>query len=161
MKQIRSLLYLDFAILFGALLFVHPMIHAAGDALRPVDQMVLQDYQKIQEALTADTLKPVPTYAKSISRTVKNDREKRLPAALAEQADKLSNDSDLKTARDNFKALSATLVSYLQSIKAKGTGYHENYCPMVKASWLEKGKTISNPYLGKEMLKCGEAKREF
>jgi hypothetical protein len=29
---------------------------------------------------------------------------------------------------------------------------------MVKASWLQTEKNITNPYMGKEMLTCGELK---
>jgi len=29
---------------------------------------------------------------------------------------------------------------------------------MVKASWLQTGKDIKNPYMGKEMLTCGTLK---
>ncbi len=32
---------------------------------------------------------------------------------------------------------------------------------MVKASWLQTGKEIRNPYLGKSMPMCGEIKRNF
>jgi len=39
----------------------------------------------------------------------------------------------------------------------KGT-YHEAYCPMVKASWLQASKDINNPYMGKSMLTCGVLK---
>ena len=146
----------------GLLFFqIGSLAFAAENTLRPSDQMVMQDYQKIQEALAADTLKPVATFAKSISRVVRNDQEKRLPVSLADQADKLSKDTDLMAARENFKSLSTTLISYLQKMNVKGTGYQENYCPMVKASWLQKGKKINNPYYGKEMSDCGEAKREF
>ena len=33
------------------------------------------------------------------------------------------------------------------------------YCPMVKASWLQKGDTIRNPYYGSAMLECGEFRK--
>ena len=29
---------------------------------------------------------------------------------------------------------------------------------MIKASWLQKGTDIKNPYMGKGMLTCGEIK---
>jgi iron complex transport system permease protein len=50
------------------------------------------------------------------------------------------------------------LIKYLADNKAgKGT-YHEAYCPMVKASWLQTEKNITNPYMGKAMLTCGVLK---
>jgi Cu(I)/Ag(I) efflux system membrane fusion protein/cobalt-zinc-cadmium efflux system membrane fusion protein len=35
------------------------------------------------------------------------------------------------------------------------------YCPMVKHSWLQQGKTIANPYRGQEMSECGDVKRKL
>jgi hypothetical protein len=32
------------------------------------------------------------------------------------------------------------------------------YCPMVKASWLQKEDKIRNPYYGSTMLECGQFK---
>ena len=47
-----------------------------------------------------------------------------------------------------------------KSVKAFGVGetvYHQ-YCPMVKASWLNDSKDIKNPYYGSMMLTCGSTK---
>ena len=77
---------------------------------------------------------------------------------VAKQAEALAKAKDLKAAREADKPLSASLIKYLADNKAgKGT-YHEAYCPMVKASWLQTGKDIKNPYMGKDMLSCGEFK---
>ena len=70
----------------------------------------------------------------------------------------LAQAKDIKAARQAFKPLSASLVKYLADNKAGRGIYHEAYCPMVKASWLQTEKTIKNPYMGKEMLTCGELK---
>ena len=77
---------------------------------------------------------------------------------VAKQADALAQAKDLKAARAAFKPLSASLVKYLADNKAGVGTYHEAYCPMVKASWLQTGKAIKNPYMGKQMLSCGELK---
>jgi len=37
----------------------------------------------------------------------------------------------------------------------------EAYCPMVKASWLQTGETIANPYMGRAMLDCGSVTRTY
>ena len=34
------------------------------------------------------------------------------------------------------------------------------YCPMKKASWMQAGDTLSNPYFGTAMIDCGEVRRK-
>ena len=146
---------------FLALLLASQSCVASNSSVRPADASVLESYQKIQVALAHDSLKDVTANAAAISKAVKNDPDKKIPMLVAEQADKLSKDTDIKAARDEFKNLSSTLISYLEKSNLKNVGYEENYCPMVKASWLQKGKDINNPYLGKSMPGCGTPKRSF
>jgi len=130
----------------------------ADDALMEPVKSVLDHYLKIQGELAKDSIKGVDEHAAAIAKAVKGDDMKMLSLEVAKQADTLAQAKDLKAARTAFKPLSASLVKYLADNKAgKGT-YHEAYCPMVKASWLQTGKTIKNPYMGKEMLSCGELK---
>jgi hypothetical protein len=49
-------------------------------------------------------------------------------------------------------------LSWVADNKAGKGVYHEGYCPMVKASWLQKETDIKNPYMGKAMLICGTLK---
>ena len=130
----------------------------ADDALMEPVKSVLDHYLKIQGELAKDSIKGVDEHAAAIAKAVKGDDMKMLSPDVAKQADALAQAKDLKAARTAFKPLSASLVKYLADNKAgKGT-YHEAYCPMVKASWLQTGKAIKNPYMGKQMLSCGELK---
>jgi hypothetical protein len=131
------------------------------NSLRSSDAAVLERYQKIYKALIADNIKGVSANALEIAKTVKQDPEKKLPMEIANKADQVAKDTDLKTLRENFKGLSAALISYLEKQNIKGTGYQQNYCPMVEASWLQKDTKINNPYYGKSMPACGENKRTF
>ena len=70
----------------------------------------------------------------------------------------LFRSTDLQTARAALKPLSESLIRYLKDQKVPAGAYHEAYCPMAKASWLQTDTTIANPYLGKEMLRCGQFK---
>lgn len=125
--------------------------------MEPV-KSVLDHYLKIQTELTKDSIKGVDEHAAAIAKAVAGDEMKMLPADVAKQADALAKAKDLKAAREAFKPLSNSLIKYLADHKAgKGT-YREAYCPMVKASWLQTDKEIRNPYMGKEMLTCGEFK---
>src|SRR5260221_8543697 len=132
---------------------------AADDpALMEPVKSVLDYYLKIQTELAKDSIKGVDEHATAISKAVKGDDMKMLSPDVAKQADALAQAKDIKAARAAFKPLSASLVKYLADNKAGGGTYHEAYCPMVKASWLQTGKAIKNPYMGKEMLSCGELK---
>ena len=130
----------------------------ADDALMEPVKSVLDHYLKIQGELAKDSIKGVDEDAAAISKAVKGDEMKMLSPDVATQADTLARVKDLKAAREAFKPLSASLVKYLADNKAGVGNYHEAYCPMVKANWLQTGKAIKNPYMGKQMLSCGELK---
>ena len=92
--------------------------------------------------------------------------EKSLPHYIALQealaADNL--DAALKTgqlkaktlseARKEFKKMTPPIEAWVS--KHPGSGYIIVYCPMAGAKWVQREGKISNPYLGKEMLNCGE-----
>ena|SRR5690242_11122649 len=159
MKLIKDTL-LTFAAL--ALLVAPLAAYSADDKkmdplMEPV-KSVLDNYLAIQKELTKDSIKGVDEHATAIAKAVKGDDMKMLPAEVAAQAEALAKAKDLKAAREAFKPLSASLVKYLADNKAgKGT-YHEAYCPMANANWLQTEKQIRNPYYGKSMLDCGELK---
>jgi hypothetical protein len=148
-------------IAFVAFLFIAAIACGNKDPVRPTDAAVLESYQKIHAALAADTVNDVSESASAISKAVREDAEKKLPLSIAEKAEQLSKATEIKAARETFKALSADLISYLEKQKIQGTGYHQTYCPMVQADWLQKEKKIINPYYGKSMAECGEIKRTF
>ncbi|MEO8426266.1 MAG: DUF3347 domain-containing protein [Verrucomicrobiota bacterium] len=140
-------------------LFINLAAHAADNAalMEPV-KSVLDHYLTIQTELAKDSMKGLDEHANAIAKLIKGDDMKMLPPEVAKQAEALAKSKDLKWAREAFKPLSTSLIKYLGDNKAgKGT-YHEAYCPMVKASWLQTEKNITNPYMGKAMLTCGVLK---
>jgi hypothetical protein len=128
-----------------------------GPLMEPV-KSVLRDYLAIQKELAKDSLKGVDERAAAIAKAVRGDDMKMLPSDVTKQAETLAAATDLRKAREAFKPLSASLVKYLADNKAGKGVYHEAYCPMAKASWLQTEKEIRNPYMGKAMLECGELK---
>ena len=167
MKKFRNLVRL----LVAATVIAAPLLGRAEDAMdgmggKKMDGSALMEpvksvydyYLKIQTELVKDSLKGVSDNAAAIAKAVRGDDMKMLPSEVATQADTLAQAKDLKSAREAFKPLSTSLIKYLSDNKAgKGT-YHEVYCPMAKASWLQSGTEIKNPYLGKEMPTCGVLK---
>src|SRR6266481_3146998 len=127
----------------------------ANDALMEPVKSVLDHYLAIQKELAKDSIKGVDEHAYAIAKAVKGDDMKMLSPDVAKQAETLAAAKDIKKAREAFKPLSASLVKYLADNKAGKGVYHEAWCPMAKASWLQKETDIKNPYMGKSMLTCG------
>jgi len=69
---------------------------------------------------------------------------------------------EIEDARERFKVISAAASELLQhaipSAEVAPTLY-EAYCPMAKASWLQAGTSIMNPYYGASMLDCGSIRK--
>lgn len=114
-----------------------------GVMTEPV-RSVYDNYIRIQTGLAKDSLKGVPEAADSIAKAVRGDSMKMLPSEVAEQADAVATARSLKAARKAFEQSSPPLIDYRSQHNLPG--YHEAYCPVTKASWLQKGERIENPY---------------
>jgi hypothetical protein len=134
---------------------------AENPALMEPVKSVYDHYLKVQTSLAKDSLEGVPDQANAMAKAIKGDDMKMLSPKIAGQAEALAQAKDLESARKAFKPLSDSLIQYLADQKVQASSYNEAYCPMAKASWLQTGKKISNPYLGKSMPSCGEIKRTF
>ncbi len=119
-------------------------------------QAVYDGYTQIHLALAQDSLEGVSAAARAIASAVKSDSTKALPAKVSNQAEALANAKDLANARAAFKPLSESLIQYVRTQKVAAGTYYVAYCPMAKASWLQTGKTVVNPYMGKSMVHCGQ-----
>src|SRR5712692_81715 len=128
-------------------------------ALKEPVKSVLDHYLKIQFALANDSIDGVASNASAIGSAVRGDSMKMLSPEMAAQADALAKTKDLAKARGVFKRLSKSLIQYLADHKIT-SAYAEVYCPMAKASWLQKGDKIENPYLGASMRGCGTIQKK-
>jgi hypothetical protein len=117
---------------------------------------VFDGYIQIQTALAGDSLEGVTANAQAIARTVKEDKANTFAGKIAEQAETLAKAKDLAAAREAFKPLSESLIKIAAKDSAVSSVYRQAYCPMAKASWLQSGSSVSNPYMGKAMLRCGQ-----
>lgn len=121
-------------------------------------QSVYDNYISIQESLAQDSLKGLSKAASAMTKAIHGDSKNSLSPKVAQQAEALAEAKDLAAAREAFKPLSESLIQYLKEQKVPAGTYYIAYCPMAKAGWLQTGKTVLNPYLGKSMLHCGEIK---
>lgn len=142
-------------------LMTAPLARADDPALMEPVKSVYNHYLKIQSSLAKDSLEGISDHAQAMAKAIKGDDMKMLPSEIATQAGKLAEASDLKAARKAFKPLSESLIKYLADHKVKSGSFTEAYCSMAGASWLQSGKKISNPYMGKEMPGCGEVKNNY
>ncbi len=131
---------------------------------------IVQDYLAIQTALAGDTIKGIDKHAMNIAKSAqslsKNFNVKtagvdsknaavliKVLPSLGDSAAELSKAKDIKVARAAFGTLSEALVAYRKLVT--GDAPNVAFCPMAKKSWLQNGNTISNPYYGSKMLRCG------
>jgi hypothetical protein len=79
---------------------------------------------------------------------------KDVPVKIKTAALKLVKEKEIGPMREAFKELSRPMAMW--ATMSKPEGIYLVYCPMAKASWLQKDDNIRNPYHGHEMLRCGE-----
>jgi Cu(I)/Ag(I) efflux system membrane fusion protein len=120
-------------------------------------QAVFDNYIKAQAALVQDSLAGVTHAGSVMTKASSGAASKSLPPAVTSQAESLAKAKDLESARAAFKLLSNSLIEFANAHNATGT-YHIAYCPVAKASWLQTGTTVLNPYFGKAMPHCGQLK---
>lgn len=119
-------------------------------------QSVFDNYLRMQRLLADDNLDGVASLAQRMAKAVRVDHLQMLPPVVAEQAEVLANARTLEAAREAFKPLSTSLISFARAQSV--SQYREAYCPMAKASWLQVEPSLANPYMGKEMRECGKFK---
>jgi len=139
----------------GLTLALAPFVTAAEstDRAEALDNLIA-----IQKSLAADSMGHVTHHAAAIAKAAAGHKVHGLPHQAAEQANAVANAKDIKTAREAFKKLNESFEAYLKDHPDKSGKYHVAYCPMAKASWVQTGDTIANPYYGRSMLKCGTFK---
>ena len=126
---------------------------------------VYAQYEIIHKALAGDSQKGVVQAAKKIARLAKKvdpksvkgnhaAHYKTLPQKVKAAAEKLARAKGIASQREAFKELSRPLAMW--ATMSKPAGVNVVFCSMAKGSWLQRDKTIANPYYGAKMLRCGE-----
>lgn len=128
-------------------------------------QPILEQYLKITTALAADTTQGVSDAAEKIEGLAAKldathiakahaghygSMTKNIPTA----AKSLAAAQDMEAARKALAELSKPMVLWMTHRDPKPINIV--YCSMFPGSWLQKGKTIHNPFYGAEMQDCGQ-----
>jgi hypothetical protein len=120
---------------------------------------LINSYLAVSDAFTKDTsdveaIKHFIETAKALQEQGDPDFHSHI-LAISELDQKLPG-NNLESQRNQFKAVSEKMIAFLKLYLPAKTELYIAYCPMAKASWLTKTKTVVNPYYGSQMLTCGE-----
>jgi TRAP-type C4-dicarboxylate transport system substrate-binding protein len=122
-------------------------VHAAENP-----SALIPRYEKISAALATDNL----TDAHAAARQLAAEAARLHRGGIAAAARTVAKAGDLAGARGAFKALSIEVVA----LAKHAAGYFILTCPMAQADWVQSTRAVANPYLGRDMLTCGELKEE-
>lgn len=125
---------------------------------------ILTEYLAVYDALIAGEINDINTHAKNITNLARKldpmaiggtsgGQYMTVPMNLSMYGGMLANEKNIDQARETFKRLSQPMAMWVGI--SKPVGYIVMYCPMVKASWVQKEGQTENPY-DKNMLRCGE-----
>lgn len=127
-------------------------------------------YFELQRALASDKRPSEEAVLKTEALTHDLLAAQELPQDVHEQLERIKTSIPhlhhlaLNEARVKFKPISHAVVTL--STKARGAqaaqAFNHFFCPMVQqgeGDWLQPDATLSNPYYGSEMLRCGELVR--
>ncbi|MAW60605.1 MAG: hypothetical protein CMJ94_07195 [Planctomycetes bacterium] len=120
--------------------------------------LLLEAYLAMQRALAADDL--------AAARLALPELSGEIQKLGIDPLSDLDDSSSLETLRERFDLVSARLIEWLEE---NGNPLSEPlslvHCPMafedLGADWLQRGETVSNPYFGAEMLRCGTIQSTF
>ena len=130
---------------------------------------LIQPYLDIQEALASDNFEEANAAAKKYQRAFETGSEESqspMLTNLKESIDNLAASKDIKDARASFLDLSNAMLA-----ATKHTGVNHDkplyiaHCPMAFSnaggSWIQDQETVSNPYYGSMMLRCGSIQKQL
>jgi hypothetical protein len=126
---------------------------------------ILAEYLKIHGALAADTTEGIEPAVQAIAKAARElepeqvagehaEQYRHIPHQIAAACQKLQAAKDIEATREAFKELSKPLSTWAAVAEPAGTSVM--HCSMAKASWVQRGPAVANPYYGAEMSSCGE-----
>jgi len=143
----------------------HHMQHDTMNIIAPVllkdDRLnaVYDQYQQLTSALIHDDLKNAKIAANAIIAGMNNvaGGEGIRKAAIA-----ITEAKDIESLRVAYGSLNTAFISKVKQTGLSSGALYVDFCPMALndkgAYWLSAEKEIRNPYMGAQMLTCGEVK---
>jgi len=137
---------------------------------------IVTAYLQLKNAFTKDNTNDVATAGTTLETAFKTFDKITLTAEQKRKFEDLEDDArehaehiganggNIKHQREHFELLSKDMYDLVKAFGA-GQVLYKDFCPMYNnnkgAFWISETKEISNPYLGKEMPKCGIVKEEI
>ncbi|BBB31795.1 Cu(I)/Ag(I) efflux system membrane protein CusB/SilB [Thermotomaculum hydrothermale] len=133
-------------------------------------EFLVEDYLKIQKALSKDNLESAKKIARDALKNIKGIRMEALEAkphmrwmkiqnAVKSNLEGIGNSKTLSEARSFFKNLSEEIEKASKEFKLNSKTVYKYFCPMAfdnkGAYWLQDKEGTENPYFGSKMFKCG------
>lgn len=151
---------------FTALLFSSAIAQAAHHASAKAGENcvdgLIDPYFATQTALAADNLDDAKSAAKTLLAAQTQN-----PCAneVGEATQTILKTDSIDEARVAFKTISDALIILVEENGAGSGEIHLVHCPMAfefsGASWLQKNKSVANPYFGSQMFSCGAVEQSF
>jgi hypothetical protein len=139
--------------------------HSSHEA--STDAQVLElvpHYFSVQEALAADNLEATKSKAQALHLGIENSGHSENLMEIKEAVESISVAGNIMDARKAFLILSNEMIAKTEGLEiGNGEELYLAYCPMAfnntGGHWLQKDKTVNNPYFGAQMLRCGVIKK--
>lgn len=166
--KVKSILSIALGV--GLLAAAIPTASAHSDGFTPQLTTALVDpYLAIQKGLAADDLaaakKGAAAFLEAMKAAPSTGDAKEESEALIAPVKGIAESTDIATARKGLWSLTqefTTLVKHMGT--TRGTPLYLVHCPMAfgnaGADWLRADKSVTNPYFGASMLRCGSVKAE-
>ena len=146
--------------LFTCLLLAGQICNAAHHASKKVScaDAIIGHYFATQEALAADDLDATKVAAKALSAALED-------SSCGEATKAIVKAADIDAARVAFKILSDAVIPLVEAEGVNSSQANLVHCSMAfefsGASWLQKDKSVANPYFGSQMFACGSVEQSF
>lgn len=143
-----------------------PAVHEMSPELRKPLEEMLKAYEEIRAGLAADKGDSISKPAKALSGAADQATTK-APDVWKDTLKKIASLSkslgppqplELEAARKIFGDVSRQIIRIVSSAPALSKERKIFHCPMWNkgyAKWIQVDATLSNPYMGREMLECG------
>jgi hypothetical protein len=162
---------LFFATVFVAITLANT-VSAQTSGSQPI-QAVITAYLGVKNALTQDNGTAVQNAAKILYDAIDKVPMEKLSTSdhkvwmdnqekLSYHAEHIKGTDELDHQREHFVQLSAYFYKIVKGMNENSVDLYYQFCPMANdgkgAYWVSESETISNPYFGKRMMKCGSTK---
>lgn len=111
---------------------------------------VVSDYLSFQESLTQDKMISLEDLTQYKKNTLLLENKE-----LTDSVEKMKEAKSIEEQREAFKVLSNQVIQIAE--KENVSGVYRAQCHKAEAKWLQKEKTVMNPYFGKSQLHCGKS----